>query len=164
MDALVHEAREDLAIHGERRAARHTRLVGARQQETAEGTQLGLEQAVRVTGVRRFERVAADELGEPVGLVRGRPHQRTHLVQRDLDAALRERPGGLRAGETAADYRSLHASAASSGSVTMMRLPHFMQVRVSPSARVFFCSMPTHPHSGHVSATGLFQVEKSQAG
>ena len=82
--------------------------------------------------------------------------------------ALRERPGRLRAGETAADHGGAdggaHASATSSGSASTTLLPHFMQVRVSPSALLIFFSIPTQPHSGQVSGTGLFQVEKSHAG
>ena len=83
-----------------------------------ERPQLGLEQPVRVGELDRFEGVAADELGQPVGVVRRRLHRRPHLVQRHPDAALRERPGRLRAGETAADDGGVHASATSSGSAS----------------------------------------------
>jgi hypothetical protein len=38
------------------------------------------------------------------GRVRFRRALRTHLVKLDVDAAARELPGGLRAGEAAADY------------------------------------------------------------
>ena len=43
------------------------------EQDAAQRAQLGLEQAVRVGEVDRFEGVAADELGQPIGLVRGGP-------------------------------------------------------------------------------------------
>ena len=114
--------------------------------------------------VDRFEGVAADQLGQPVGVMGRRLHRRPHLVQGHPDAALRERPGRLRAGETAADDGGVHASATSSGSARTSLWPHLRQVRVSPSALLTFFSMPTQPHSGQVSGTGLFQVEKSQAG
>ena len=166
--ALVHRLGEDLAVHGQRRAAGHARRVGAREQQAPQRAQLRLEQAVRVGEIDRLEGVAADELGQPVGVMGRRPHRRPHLVQRHAHAALRERPGRLRAGETAADNGGddgdVHASATSSGSASTILLPHFMQVRVSPSALLIFFSMPTQPHSGQVSGTGLFQVEKSHAG
>ena len=69
-----------------------------------------------------------------------------------------------RAGETAADDGGVHASATSSGSARITLWEHLRQTRVSPSALLIFFSMPTQPHSGQVSGTGLFQVEKSQAG
>ena len=100
---LVHRLGEDLAVHRQRRAARHARHVGAREQHAAERAQLGLEQAVGVGEVDGFEGVAADQLGQPVGVVGRRLDRRPHLVQGHPDAALRERPGRLRAGETAAD-------------------------------------------------------------
>src|SRR5262249_12096861 len=49
------------------------------------------------------ERVGADELGEPVGLVRRRHARGAHLVQHRRHAAGGELPRGLAAGETGAD-------------------------------------------------------------
>ena len=53
-----------------------------------------------------LEGVAADQLGEPVGLVRRRAPDRAHLDERDLDAALGERPGGFAAREARRRRRS----------------------------------------------------------
>ena len=49
------------------------------------------------------EGIGADQLGQPVGLVRLGLPLGPHLVQHDGDAAAGELPGGLRAGEAAAD-------------------------------------------------------------
>ena len=56
---------------------------------------------MRVGGLDRLEGVAADQLGEAIGLVRGRHADGPHFVQGDADAALGQRPGGLAAGEAA---------------------------------------------------------------
>ena len=49
------------------------------------------------------EGVGADELGQGAGLVGGGAGRRAHLVQDDGDAGLGGLPGGLGAGEAAAD-------------------------------------------------------------
>src|SRR5690606_7175896 len=69
----------------------------------AERAHLGLEQAVRVDQLLALERVGANQLGEPVRLVRGRAAHGPHLDQRDLVATLRELPRCLAAGQAAAD-------------------------------------------------------------
>ena len=160
------QLREELAVHGQRGAARHPGCIGARQEDAPEPAKLGLEQAVSVGGVDRFEGVAADQLADPVGAMRRSPHDRTHLDQRNLHPPLGQRPGCLAAGQPAADYRSggAHVRAASSGSVTSSRCPHLRQVRVLPSVLLVFSSIPTQPQEGHSSGTGLFQVEKSHCG
>ena len=158
-------AREkDLAVNRQRGPARHPGDIGTGQQDTSQCAQLGLQQAVRVGEVHRFEGVAADQLGQTIGLMRRSPDLGTHLVQGYPDATLRERPRRLRAGKTSADDGGVHASATSSGSATTTRWPHLRQVRLSPSALLIFFSMPSHPQAGQVSGTGRFQVEKSQAG
>ena len=66
-------AGEPLAIHGERGAGGHTRRVGDAHDERAEPAHLLFQQADRVIELVAAEGVAADELGEAVGLVhRGR--------------------------------------------------------------------------------------------
>ncbi len=164
LDPLLNQLGENLAVHRQRRATRHPRLVSAGKEHAAQKTELGLEQAVRGGGFHRLEGVAAHQLGEPPGLVGCRARHRAHLVQRHFHAAFGQRPRGLAPRQAAADDCRLHASDASSGSATRILLPHFMQVSVSPSALVFFLSIPSQPHSGQVSATGLFQVEKSHLG
>jgi hypothetical protein len=54
----------------------------------------------RVVGA---EGVGADQLGEPIGLVRVGAAHGPHLVQDHRHAASGELPGGLAAGESAAD-------------------------------------------------------------
>ena len=97
VDALVHRGGEHLAVDGERAAARNARLIGALEDHRAEQAHLGLEQAVRVGRLGALEGVGADELGEPVGLVRSVAADGTHLVQDDVVPALGELPGGLAA-------------------------------------------------------------------
>ena len=63
--ASVTVSREDVAIHRQRRAGRHPRLVRRPHHERAEPPHLLLEQADRVVELVAAERVAADELGEP---------------------------------------------------------------------------------------------------
>ena len=161
---LVHRTGEHLPIDGQRGASGDARSIGAGEQNAPQGAQLGLEQPVGVGELHRFEGVAADELGEPIGLVSGSLRLRAHLAERDPDPALGQRPRCLRAGETSADDRGVHARATSPGSATTMRWPHLRQVRLSPSALLIFFSIPSQPQLGQVSGTGRFQVEKSHAG
>ncbi len=119
---------------------------------------------MRVGELYGFEGVAADELAQSVGAMGCGWNHRPHLVQRHPNAALRERPGSLRAGETSADDGGVHARATSSGSATISLWPHLRQVRLSPSTLLIFFSIPTQPQLGQVSGTGRFQVEKSHAG
>ena len=104
VDALVHAAREDVAIDGERacRPARAPRRRPSRITR-AEQAHLGLEQSVRVGRLGALERVRAHQLGEAIGLVRRRAAHGAHLVQHDVVPALGELPRGLAAGESAAD-------------------------------------------------------------
>ena len=56
-----------------------------------------------VVGIVAAETVRADQLGQPVGLVRLGHVEAAHLVQDDGHAGLGQLPGGLRAGKAAAD-------------------------------------------------------------
>lgn len=115
---------------------------------------------------------------------RGANH-RAHLVQSYVDTALGERPRSLTTGQSPTHHDHFgssgcvrgsvaggrsrkplhrHVAVASSASSTTILCPHLRQVRVSPSALLTFFSIPTHLQLGQVSATGRFQVEKSQAG
>jgi hypothetical protein len=51
-----------------------------------------------------FQRVAADQFGETVSLMRVGRADWPHFVKRDLDAALGELPCCFRAGQAASDY------------------------------------------------------------
>ncbi len=91
------------AIDGERGAGRHARQIGRPHDERAEPAHLLLEETDGVIEFVAAEGVAADELGETVGLVhRGRPH-RPHLVEDDRHIERRRLPGGFAPGQAAAD-------------------------------------------------------------
>ena len=70
--------------------------VGAGDDQRAEPAQLVLQQAQRPVGQVRSQAVGADQLGHPVGFVRGGHAARAHLVERDMRAVPRRLPGRLR--------------------------------------------------------------------
>ena len=143
-DPLRGPAGEDGAVHGEHRAARHPRLVRHAEQQAAEQPQLGLEEAVRVGRFDGLEGVAADQLGEQVGLVGRRGAPGAHLHQRDTHAAFGERPGGFATGEAAADHGGGQPCAVDgAGSSTGTSTPHFRHLRKAPLALDCFVSAPT---------------------
>ena len=98
-------AGEAVPVHGQRRARRQLVRIARGHDQRAQPAHLRVQEADRV--VERIigaERVGADQLGQPAGLVRlGRAH-RAHLVHHDRDAGARRLPGGLAAGQTAADH------------------------------------------------------------
>ena len=65
---------EALAIDGERGAGRHAARLGGAHHQRAEPPHLLLQQADGVIELVAAEGVAADQLGEPVGLVDGGRH------------------------------------------------------------------------------------------
>ena len=68
-------------------------------------------------------------------------------------------------GEPATDDGRLHAEVVSTVSPsTVNSCSHLRHLRYSPLAFVTRRSAPTVPHSGHVSGTGRYQVEKSHSG
>ena len=151
-DPLVHPRGEQLAVHRECAAGRHARLVSGHEDHRPEFAHLGLEQAVGVGDLGALERVGADELGEPVGLVSGSAQEGAHLAQDHVMAARRELPGGLAPSQATADdlnhdARSNHPSGgvrlaghlacqavtgsatASAGSATLHSLAHLRHLR-----------------------------------
>ena len=99
-----HGRRETLAVDRERAAGRHLVGVGRAQDQRAEPAHLLVQETngivLLVVGA---ERVRADELCQRRGLVGGGGTLRAHLVEDDRDAARRDLPSGLGAGEPAAD-------------------------------------------------------------
>jgi hypothetical protein len=85
-DGLGHQRRETFAIDRQRCARRHARRVGRAHDERPEPTHFLFEKADRVVEFVAAEGVAADELGELVGLVNKRRSDRPHLVQDDPHA------------------------------------------------------------------------------
>ena len=96
--------REALAIDRQRAPSGHLICIRRAHDERAEPPHFPMDQADGVlVGIVGAERVRADELGQPVGLVGVGAPLRAHLVEDDRHARLRELPGGLGAGESAAD-------------------------------------------------------------
>src|SRR5205085_7508013 len=158
LDAL----RKNHAIDSERAATGNARFISRIQHDAAEQPHLGFQQSVRVQGIRRFERVTADQLGESIGLMRRRHPDGPHLVQPDAYTSFGERPGSLASGETTTHDRYYGATSSGSGAVssTIIVCPHLRHLRVvSPVVFDFSSSMPTKLQLGHGTATGLFQVE-----
>ena len=109
-----------VTIDGERGAGGHARRVGRAHHDRAEPPHLFLDQADGVVDLVGAERIAADELGEAVGLVHGRRAHRAHLVDRHVHAKFRRLPGGFAAGEAAADDVN-HSVQVTSGRATSQR-------------------------------------------
>ena len=95
---------EVVAIDREGAAGRQLVAVAGGQNERAGAAHLLVQQAdgVRLPVVGA-ERVGAHELGQPVGLVGVRHPDGAHLVQHDGHAGADDLPGGLGAGEAAAN-------------------------------------------------------------
>ena len=94
-----------VAVDRERAAGRHLVGVGRAHDQRAEPAHLLVQEPdgalrSRIVGA---ERVGADQFGKLSGLVRGGRADRPHLVQHHGHAAARDLPGGLGAGEAAAD-------------------------------------------------------------
>ena len=94
---LVDFGGKHLAVHHQRGAAGHPGTIGTLEQQAAEQTQLGLEQAVGVAELDGLEGVAADQLRQSTRLMCRRAHCGPHFMEGDLNAAVGQRPGGLRA-------------------------------------------------------------------
>ena len=95
---------EAFAVDRQRAAGRNLMRVGRPHDQRAGAAQLLVEQADGIgLGVVGAERVGADQFGEPVGLVRLGAADGAHLVEDDGNAAPGDLPGGLGAGEAAAD-------------------------------------------------------------
>jgi hypothetical protein len=101
----LHLGRKHLAVHRHRRSGGHPRNFARAHHQRVQPPHLVVQQADRVVlVVVRAEAVRADQLGQPVGLVRRRRATTpAHFRQAHADAAPGELPGGLAAGESAAD-------------------------------------------------------------
>ena len=103
-DRPRHGGGKALAVDRQRAAGRHLVGVGRAHDQRAEPPHFGMQQADGIVGgVVGAEGIGADQLGQAIGLMRlGHPH-RAHLVQHDAAAGFGRLPGGLGAGEAAAD-------------------------------------------------------------
>ena len=98
VNGLRHGAREQLAIDRQRSASRHARDFGGVHHERVEPPHFLFQQADRVVELVAAERVAAHQLGEPIGLVHvGRPRG-PHFVDGDGNAASGGLPGRFATG------------------------------------------------------------------
>ncbi len=102
-DARFDERDEAFPIDGERAAGGDGGLARRGNDQRIEPRELFFEQADGVLQRRAAQRVAADELGERAGSMRGPADHGAHLVKIHGDAAARRLPRGFAAGETAAD-------------------------------------------------------------
>jgi hypothetical protein len=100
-DGRRHTFSKQLAIDGQRRAGRHTHLVGHAHDERPQPTHFFLEQPYSVVEFVAPERVAAHQLGQPIGLMYGGRSDWTHLIKRDVNAERCRLPRGLAAGQPA---------------------------------------------------------------
>ena len=94
---------EDVAVDREGMSAGDAGLLRGLQQQRIEAAQFFFEQPGRGGFGLALERVAADEFGEAVGLVRRSGAHGAHLVEHARHSAAGDLPGGFRAGESAAD-------------------------------------------------------------
>ena len=101
--AAVTSRGEDVAIDGEGVAAGDAGLLRGAQQQRIQAAQFLLEQPGRGGFGLALQRVAADQFGEAVGLVRRGGAHGTHFVEDARNAAAGDLPGGFGAGESAAD-------------------------------------------------------------
>ena len=92
-----------MAIDGQRGAGRHARGIGRPHHDRAEPAHLLFDQPDGVVDLVGAERIAADQLGQSVGLMHGgRPH-RPHLVNGDVRAGFSGLPRRFTTREPAAD-------------------------------------------------------------
>jgi hypothetical protein len=78
--------REKIAIDRERRPGRHARRVGGAHDDRSEPAHLLFQKADCVVQFVSTERIAADKLRKPVGLVDRRRLHRTHFVNAHRNA------------------------------------------------------------------------------
>jgi hypothetical protein len=90
-------------VTAERRACRHARGIGRTHDQRTKPPHLLFEKSNGVVEFVAAKRVAADELGEPIGLVNSRRMDRPHFMKGDIDAQRSSLPGRLAAGKAAAD-------------------------------------------------------------
>ena len=103
LDSLGDGARKQLAIDRQRRAGRHPRDIGGVHDQRVEPPHLLFEETDGVVELVAAERVAADQLGEPVGFVDVSRPNRPHFMDRDRNTARCRLPGGLAPGQAAAN-------------------------------------------------------------
>ena len=96
---------KDMAVDGERGPGGHLRRLGARHDERFQPPHFLVQQADGIlVGVIGPEAVGADQLGQPLGLVRRRHVPRAaHFRQANPHPRLRQLPRRFRPGEPAAD-------------------------------------------------------------
>ena len=96
--------REEVAVDRKRATGRNGGFARARHDQRIQPSQFFFEQADRILESGAAQRIAAHELGEPIGLMRRSANVRAHLVQLDLETALRRLPRGLAPREARTDH------------------------------------------------------------
>ena len=133
---------ERLAVHRQCTACLDAVRVRAGQNEAVQTAQLLLEQARRVGELIRAQRVRADKLCEIVRVMRRAVLRRFHLAQAHGNAALRELPCSLTAGQSRADDGNgiIHPGSPLPWSFSLRQAfspPPFSRRPSSPSPRPF---------------------------
>ena len=166
VNGLCHGTREQLAIHGERRAGRHARDLGCVHHERVEPPHFIFQQADGIVEFVAAERIAADELCETIGLVDFCGPRGPHFVDSDSDASRSGLPGGLAASQPAPDHMEHYAGIGSStnGASLTNAQSSLLHTSCRPAFLVIFSRRNGAPQSGHASATGRFHSVKSQSG
>ena len=96
--------REMIAVHRQRASGRKLVGVASRHDQRAGAAHFLVQQPDRVGGgIVGAETVGADELRQPIGLVRLGAATGPHLVQHDRQSGVGDLPRRLAAGEAAAD-------------------------------------------------------------
>ncbi len=143
---------EALAVHRQRRSGGHLVHVALREDQRSQVAHLLVEQAHRVAlGIVAAEAVRADQLGEPVGVVRGRRAARSaHLGKAHPAARLRELPRGLRSREPAPMMWMSCVTASADSAARRARLWPLACASSLPTS----CSSPRWSPAPSISPTG----------
>ena len=107
-DPLRHQGGKAVAVHRQRAAGLHPRLIGAPEDQGAQAAELLLQKAHGVFQLVAAQRVGAAELREAVRDMGGGALSGLHLTEGDLEAPLGQLPGALAAGEAGAYNGYVH--------------------------------------------------------
>jgi hypothetical protein len=99
-----HLRRKYIAIHRERLTTRHAGDGSGAQQQRVQTPEFFFEKPRCGWMLIALERIAADQLGQAIGLVCVGGSDRAHFVQNHIDPALRQLPRGFGTGQAASGH------------------------------------------------------------
>ena len=102
-DARFNRVGETLAIDGECAAGGNRRVTRARDDDRIQARQFFFHESDGVLEGGAAQRIAADEFGEPSGVMRRSAALWTHLVKIDINAGIRRLPCRFASRETTTD-------------------------------------------------------------